>query len=163
MNYTILPYTASCYFFDANNSEFSSAGCTVGSCSSPLATQCLCTHLTSFSNAFYLPQSSKSNVNMNPFSSSGAAAFSLTSLNQNPVALAFCVGCICVYLICLIVALRFDIFDKKKVCYYEIFIKLRTVSRNRERIWEYVRRDLYLKNSLYSRYQTFSMTLQYCI
>lgn len=119
VNYTIFSYTASCSFYDTNASSFSQVGCNVGLCSSPLATQCLCTHLTSFSNSFYLPKSSQSSsaggANMNPFSSSGASAFSLSSLSQNPVALALCIGCFCAYLIAVLIALRFDILDSKRV------------------------------------------------
>lgn len=124
VNYTLLSYTAACVFYDSNASTFAQSGCRVGLCSSPLATQCLCTHLTSFSNAFYVPQSGASasasgsggsGSNMNPFSASGASAFSLTSLSQNPVALALCVACLCAYLIAVLAALRFDIRDSKRV------------------------------------------------
>ena len=119
LNYTTLVYSSSCVFYNETSGLFSSDGCHVGSCSSPLATQCLCTHLTSFSNSFTMP---KMRVHIDPLGTSGAGgsisgaeAFSLTSLNQNPVALAFCIGCICVYLICILITIRFDSWDKNEV------------------------------------------------
>ena len=110
VNYNLLTYTTSCNFYDPNLDDFSLSGCTVGTCSNPMITQCICNHLTSFSSSFNMP---KLRTNVDPLSSSGAsAAFSLESLNQNPVALAFCIGCLCVYLILFMIALRFDLYDR---------------------------------------------------
>ena len=53
--YSLMAYSTRCMFYDTSSGDFSSVGCIVGGCSSPLATQCLCTHLTSFSNSFHLP------------------------------------------------------------------------------------------------------------
>ena len=111
MNFNLLIYTTSCNFYDPTLDDFSSSGCTVGMCSNSMVTQCLCNHLTSFSNSFFLPKL-QNNIEVNQFGVSGASAFSLTSLNQNPVALAFCIGCLCVYFILLIIALRFDLKDR---------------------------------------------------
>ena len=111
VNFNLLIYTTSCNFYDPNLDDFSLSGCTVGMCSNLMVTQCLCNHLTSFSNSFNLPKL-QTNIPQNPLGVSGAAAFSLTSLNQNPVSLAFCIGCLCVYLILLMIALRFDLHDR---------------------------------------------------
>lgn len=110
VNYNILTFTTSCNFYDPNLDDFSSSGCSVGMCSNPVATQCICNHLTSFSSSFNLPTLQS---HVNPLDAAiGTAAFSLTSLNQNPLALAFCIGCLCVYLIILIIALRYDQYDR---------------------------------------------------
>ena len=110
VNYNLLTYTTGCNFYDPNLDDFSLSGCTVGMCSNPMITQCICNHLTSFSSSFNMP---KLHTNVDPLGSSGAAAaFSLESLNQNPVALAFCIGCLCVYLILFMIALRFDLYDR---------------------------------------------------
>lgn len=113
VNYNLLFYTTSCNFYDPKLDDFSATGCTVGTCSNPMVTQCLCNHLTSFSSSFNMP---KLKTKVNPLGTSGAVeAFSLTSLNQNPVCLAFCIACLCVYIILFVIALRFDLHDRQWV------------------------------------------------
>lgn len=46
---------ARCMYYDPASDSFSSNGCRVGSCSSLLATQCFCNHLTAFSNVIRAP------------------------------------------------------------------------------------------------------------
>ena len=103
LNFTLLAYSTGCVFYNASLGDFDSAGCRVGLCSSPLATQCICSHLTSFSNTFKTPKIR--------FDSS---AFSLKKLDQNPVAFSFCIGCICVYLVLFIYCRRKDLDDRNK-------------------------------------------------
>ena len=105
VNYSLLLYTSACVFNNSTTGGFDKAGCQIGKCSSPFATQCLCSHLTSFSNTFKAPKT-KFDAN----------AFSLKSLDANPIAFSFCISCLCIYLIMYIYCLRKDLDDKKLVC-----------------------------------------------
>ena len=111
LNYTLLAYTAGCLFYNATLDDFDSAGCRVGTCSSPLAVQCICSHLTSFSNAFKAPTLRYD-----------TKAFELKNLNQNPVAFAFCIACVLAYLVLWLFCRRKDLDDLKLVFAYAQFI-----------------------------------------
>ncbi len=104
LNYSFLLYTAGCNFYNASLDDFDKKGCRVGKCSSPYATQCICSHLTSFSNSFKAP---KTRFDAN--------AFSLKSLDSNPVAFSFCISCICIYIVFFIYCFRKDLDDRKLV------------------------------------------------
>ena len=104
LHYSLLAYTTSCVFYNEYMDNFDDAGCRVGACSSPFATQCICSHLTSFSNAFKVP---KLRYEVN--------AFSIKQLNRNPVAFSFCIACILAYLVIFIYCHRKDNDDLKMV------------------------------------------------
>ena len=113
VNFTILAYSPGCKFYNASIDDFDTQGCRVGRCSSPLATQCICSHLTSFSNTYRVPKMRFD-----------AGAFSLKKLNQNPVAFAFCIACICIYIVLIIYCRRKDLDDLKMVYYCAFLIEL---------------------------------------
>jgi PLAT/LH2 domain/GPCR proteolysis site, GPS, motif len=104
LNYTFFAYYAGCYFYDAVSDSYSTAGCSVGKCSSPYATQCYCNHLTSFSNLFRLPEIKFDISSLN-----------LNALNNSPGVMCFLVAIICLYLIVWIWARYADLQSEAKI------------------------------------------------
>uniref|UniRef100_A0A1I8GBW5 PLAT domain-containing protein n=1 Tax=Macrostomum lignano TaxID=282301 RepID=A0A1I8GBW5_9PLAT len=104
MDFKSTAFTAGCYYFDTNSSQFSNIGVHVGQCSTPTETQCFSSHMTSFMSSFYVPP-----LAFNP-SDSG-----WLKLDSNPIALSVVLALVCFYLIIVVWVRRKDKDDMKKV------------------------------------------------
>lgn len=104
LNYTLFAYYSGCFFYDENKKDYSTEGCTIGKCSSPYATQCYCTHLTSFSNMFKLP-SIKFDI----------SSLNINALNNSPGVMCFLVAILCAYCIVWIWARHADLEAEAKI------------------------------------------------
>ncbi|KPP63740.1 hypothetical protein Z043_117975, partial [Scleropages formosus] len=98
--------SSQCVYWDEIRSNWSNTGCRVGPLTTPLATQCLCTHLTFFGSSFF--------VMPNVVDVSRTAELFATFAN-NPVVVCFVGAIVLVYLLVLVWARRKDIHDLTKV------------------------------------------------
>ncbi|KAL4613536.1 polycystic kidney disease protein 1-like 2 [Arapaima gigas] len=103
---SITSISAQCLYWYETKSNWSNAGCKVGPLTTPLATQCLCNHLTFFGSSFF--------VMPNVVDVSRTAELFATFAN-NPVVVCFVAAITLVYLLVLVWARRKDIRDKAKV------------------------------------------------
>ncbi|KAI4875931.1 hypothetical protein NFI96_034519 [Prochilodus magdalenae] len=99
-------FAAQCKYWDETKTNWSDYGCRVGPRTSPLLTQCLCTHLTFFGSSFF--------VMPNKVDVSRTAELFAT-FSQNPVVVCFVCSIFLVYIIVVIWARRKDLQDKVKV------------------------------------------------
>ncbi|XP_053369297.1 polycystic kidney disease protein 1-like 2 [Clarias gariepinus] len=102
----ITSIAAQCKYWDETETNWSDHGCRVGPRTTPLITQCLCTHLTFFGSSFF--------VMPNLVDVSRTAELFATFVN-NPVVVCFVGAIFLVYLMVVIWARRKDIQDTAKV------------------------------------------------
>ncbi|KAI5608598.1 polycystic kidney disease protein 1-like 2, partial [Silurus asotus] len=102
----ITSIAAQCKYWDDTKATWSDYGCRVGPRTTPLLTQCLCTHLTFFGSSFF--------VMPNLVDVSRTAELFATFVN-NPVVVCFVGGIFLVYIMVVVWARRKDIQDMAKV------------------------------------------------
>ncbi|XP_058257289.1 polycystin-1-like protein 2 [Hemibagrus wyckioides] len=102
----ITSIAAQCKYWDETETTWSDYGCRVGPHTTPLFTQCLCTHLTFFGSSFF--------VMPNLVDVSRTAELFATFVN-NPVVVCFVGAIFLIYLIVVVWARRKDIQDTAKV------------------------------------------------
>ncbi|XP_060740105.1 polycystin-1-like protein 2 [Tachysurus vachellii] len=102
----ITSIAAQCKYWDETETTWSDNGCRVGPHTTPLLTQCLCTHLTFFGSSFF--------VMPNLVDVSRTAELFATFVN-NPVVVCFVGAIFLIYLIAVVWARRKDIQDTAKV------------------------------------------------
>ncbi|KAF5905100.1 polycystic kidney disease protein 1-like 2 [Clarias magur] len=102
----ITSIAAQCKYWDETENNWSDHGCRVGPRTTPLITQCLCTHLTFFGSSFF--------VMPNLVDVSRTAELFATFVN-NPVVVCFVGAIFLVYLMVVVWARRKDIQDTAKV------------------------------------------------
>ncbi|XP_028446278.1 polycystic kidney disease protein 1-like 2 [Perca flavescens] len=103
---SITSITTACKFWDESKLEWSTFGCRVGVQTTPLVTQCLCNHLTSFGSSFF--------VTPNLVDPSRTAEL-FGTFGENPVVVCFVGSLFLAYLLVLVWARRKDIQDTAKV------------------------------------------------
>ncbi|XP_039674212.1 polycystic kidney disease protein 1-like 2 [Perca fluviatilis] len=103
---SITSITTACKFWDESKLEWSTYGCRVGVQTTPLVTQCLCNHLTSFGSSFF--------VTPNLVDPSRTAEL-FGTFAENPVVVCFVGSLFLAYLLVLVWARRKDIQDTAKV------------------------------------------------
>ncbi|XP_036441849.1 polycystic kidney disease protein 1-like 2 [Colossoma macropomum] len=102
----IMSFAAQCKYWDETKTNWSDCGCRVGPRTTPMFTQCLCTHLTFFGSSFF--------VMPNKVDVSRTAELFAT-FSQNPVVVCFVCAVFLVYILAVIWARRKDLKDKVKV------------------------------------------------
>ncbi|XP_036065666.1 polycystic kidney disease protein 1-like 2 [Oryzias melastigma] len=103
---SVTPIASSCRFWDESILDWSTTGCKVGVKTTPMATQCLCNHLTFFGSSFF--------VTPNLVDPSQTAQLFAT-FAENPVVVCFVGALFVTYLLVVVWARRKDIQDTAKV------------------------------------------------
>ncbi|XP_066504124.1 polycystin-1-like protein 2 [Hoplias malabaricus] len=102
----ITSFAAQCKYWDQTKTNWSDYGCRVGPRTTPLVTQCLCTHLTFFGSSFFV-MPNKVDVTH--------TAQLFATFSKNPVVVCFVCAIFLVYFLVAIWARRQDLKDIKKV------------------------------------------------
>ncbi|XP_072517247.1 polycystin-1-like protein 2 [Salminus brasiliensis] len=102
----ITSVAAQCKYWDETRTNWSDYGCRVGPRTTPLVTQCLCTHLTFFGSSFFV-MPNKVDVTR--------TAELFATFDKNPVVVCFVGAVFLVYFLTVVWARRKDLQDQVKV------------------------------------------------
>uniref|UniRef100_W5M8L2 Polycystin 1 like 2/pseudo n=1 Tax=Lepisosteus oculatus TaxID=7918 RepID=W5M8L2_LEPOC len=103
---SVTSIAAQCVYWDEEKRNWSTHGCRVGPLTTPLATQCLCTHLTFFGSSFFV---------MPNLVDVSRTAELFATFSDNPVVGSFVAAIFGLYLLIVVWARRKDIQDAVKV------------------------------------------------